>query len=120
MVTPPLRQATWTCPYMDLIIGFFTYTLTYTFLRGEGVSRGIVTLREGLVFAGLVRGGPPGQSPPNKATPIEQIATNSSGMGCMRGLPGGQVRSEDRPGSSGTMPLLTPEPGEFFIRHGGV
>jgi hypothetical protein len=36
-------------------------------------------LREGLVFAGLLRGGPPGQSPPNRCESKGERASNSAG-----------------------------------------
>ena len=45
----------------------FTFTFTFTGFRGRRGGRGIATLREGLVFAGLVRGGLPGHSPPVSA-----------------------------------------------------
>ena len=50
---------------------------------GEGVDRGIGTLREGLVFAGLVRGGPPGHPPPNSGRPTGASASNPMGLGWM-------------------------------------
>ena len=50
---------------------------------GAGVGRGIGTLREGLVFAGLVRGGPPGHPPPNSGRPTGASASNPMGLGWM-------------------------------------
>ena len=97
---------------------------------GVGSAGEIVTLRKGLVFAGLVRGGPPGQSPPDRCKGEGENVTNNTGIdrlerGSRRGWnregaasPAGKSVAKTGPGAEerfpcrpeARMPYQTPPP----------
>ena len=95
--------------------------------RAEGWEGGIVTLREGLVFAGLVRGGPPGHAPPNRGKPRITAVTKNECAGWMDSLsrrgwnregadsPAGKSDAKTGPGAQERSFPPIPESGSLFL-----
>ena len=66
-----------------------------------------MTLRKGLVFAGLLRGGSPGQSPPNNESSTGSNITSSAGSGFIAAVRGGDGTGRGRTPPRGS-PLRRP------------